>query len=597
MLLPRLPMRLPVSLLVLCAAISGCTSSSVSTQTDTVLIISNPTSAAVRLNGKAVGRTPTKITVDRVNNYELQVGKGGYTPESTIIKPSLRNGKAGMEFGFPESVQVTLTKIPGSDETAVPDGDLSEFRALVRKANNLESETPESLRADIKAVQEASKKLAEILAAREAASAAKLADISKAIAEAKAAKGNDAAAEARLTEAELALKAATAEAETNRADADATLHTLEARRAALEAKTDKEGIKKLESQMEVTKGDIAKSLAASEAKIADAQAALAKASASRPSDASANDRVAALEARYAEEVKAMKSLQENSAKVISDVSARADVLAGAAEKNSYQAEAEAAKGIAEIKKDLEAQKAAVVKAQKERDAAKVAAKKASDLAKKVSAEQLAQLNQQLQQTKVEADKAVAAATENAAADAAVKLKAAQENLAAMEKTLAETTAKAATSVEEAKSASERSINETKAASSKAMAEVLASAEKSNAELKAASEKALADAKAETEKLIAESKVAIEKAIADSEAKVTEANKAAEKAIADARNDAEAHVAEANKATAEAKAKVAKLAYSEFSARYALLESRLRSKSISDDQYKSQLSDLRKELGL
>ncbi len=579
-------MRLPVSLLVLCAAISGCTSSSVSSQTDTVLIISNPTSAAVRLNGKAVGRTPTKITVDRVNNYELQVGKGGYTPESTIIKPSLRNGKAGMEFGFPESVQVTLTKIPGSDETAVPDGDLSEFRTLVRKANNLESETPESLRADIKAVQEASKRLAEILAAREAASAAKLADISKAIAEAKAAKGNDAAAEARLTEAELALKVATAEAETNRADADATLHTLEARRAALEAKTDKEGIKKLESQMEVTKGDIAKSIAASEAKIADAQAALAKASASRPSDAGANDRLAALEARYAEEVKAMKSLQENSAKVISDVSARADVLAGAAEKNSYQAEAEAAKGVAELKKALEAQKAAVVKAQKERDAAKVAAKKASDLAKKASAEQLAQLNQQLQQTKVEADKAVneakteaakavAAATETAAADAAVKLKAAQENLAAMEKTLAETTAKAATSVEEAKSASERSIAETKAAS----------------------EKALADAKAETEKLIAESKAAIEKAIADSEAKVAEANKAAEKAIADARNDAEARVAEANKATAEAKAKAAKLAYSEFSARYALLESRLRSKSISDEQYKSQLSDLRKELGL
>ncbi|MEI6461225.1 MAG: PEGA domain-containing protein, partial [Verrucomicrobiota bacterium] len=96
-------MRLPVSLLILCAAISGCTSSSVSTQTDTVIITSNPTSAAVRLNGKAVGRTPTKITVDRVNNYELQVGKGGYTPESTIIKPTLRNGKVGMEFGFPES--------------------------------------------------------------------------------------------------------------------------------------------------------------------------------------------------------------------------------------------------------------------------------------------------------------------------------------------------------------------------------------------------------------------------------------------------------------------------------------------------------------
>jgi len=570
--LPRLSMRLPVSLLVLCAAISGCTTSSVSTQTDTVMITSNPTSAAVRLNGKAVGRTPTKITVDRVNNYELQVGKGGYTPESTIIKPSLRNGKAGMEFGFPESVQVTLTKIPGEDDIAVPDGDLSEFRALVRKANNLESETPESLRADIKAVQDASKKLAEILAAREAANAAKLADISKAIAEARAAKGTDAAAEARLTEAELALKVATAQAEANRADADATLQTLEARRAALEAKTDKEGIKKLETQMDVTKGDIAKSLAAAEAKIADAQASLAKAAAARPADAGANDRLAALEARYDEELKAMKAVQENSAKVINDINARAEVLAGAAEKNSYQAEAEAAKGLAEIKK-------------------------ASDRAKKASAEQLAQLNQELQQTKADAAKAVAIATETAAADSAGKLKTAQENLTALEKTLAETTAKAATSVDEAKNASERSIAETKDASSKAMAEVLASAEKSNTELKAASEKAVAEAKAETEKLIADSKATIEKSMADAEAKVVEANKAAEKAIADARNDAEALVAEANKATTEAKAKVAKLAYSEFSARYALLESRLRTKVITDEQYKSQLSDLRKELGL
>ena len=570
--LPRLSMRLPVSLLVLCAAISGCTSSSVSTQTDTVIITSNPTSAAVRLNGKAVGRTPTKITVDRVNNYELQVGKGGYTPESTIIKPSLRNGKAGMEFGFPESVQVTLTKIPGEDDIAVPDGDLSEFRALVRKANNLESETPESLRADIKAVQDASKKLAEILAAREAANAAKLADVSKAIAEARAAKGTDAAAEARLTEAELALKVATAQAEANRADADATLQTLEARRAALEAKTDKEGIKKLEAQMEVTKGDIAKSLSAAEAKIADAQATLAKAAATRPADAGANDRLAALEARYDEELKAMKAVQENSAKVINDISARAEVLAGAAEKNSSQAEAEAAKGLAEITK-------------------------ASDRAKKASAEQLAQLNQELQQTKADAAKAIAIAAETAAADSAGKLKTAQENLTALEKTLAETTAKAATSVDEAKNASERSIAETKEATSKAMAEVLASAEKSNTELKAASEKAVADAKAETEKLIADSKAAIEKAMAYSEAKVVEANKAAEKAIADARNDAEALVAEANKATTEAKAKVAKLAYSEFSARYALLESRLRTKVITDEQYKSQLSDLRKELGL
>jgi len=74
-------MRLPVSLLVLCAGITGCTTSIDPALLDTITVTSNPTSAAVRLNGVAVGRTPTTVTLDRNSNYELVVGKGGFSPE------------------------------------------------------------------------------------------------------------------------------------------------------------------------------------------------------------------------------------------------------------------------------------------------------------------------------------------------------------------------------------------------------------------------------------------------------------------------------------------------------------------------------------
>ncbi|MDP4591406.1 MAG: hypothetical protein NWS94_00625, partial [Opitutales bacterium] len=89
-----------------------------------------------------------------------------------------------------------------------------------------------------------------------------------------------------------------------------------------------------------------------------------------------------------------------------------------------------------------------------------------------------------------------------------------------------------------------------------------------------------------------------------EAKLAEANKAAaaakaqaNKAAAVARLDAEAKLAEANKAAAAAKAQAAALKYSEFSSRYALLESKRRAKAISEEDFKAALSGLRKELGL
>jgi hypothetical protein len=124
-----------------------------------------------------------------------------------------------------------------------------------------------------------------------------------------------------------------------------------------------------------------------------------------------------------------------------------------------------------------------------------------------------------------------------------------------------------------------------------------------------------DAKAEAAKALAEANKSAEAKLADADAKATdakaeaakalaEANKSAEKTLADERlaaeaklADANAKVTEANKVAAAAKAQADALKYSEFNARYALLESKRRAKLITEEEYKASLSDLRKELGL
>jgi hypothetical protein len=44
-------MRIPVSIIAFCAVITGCNSSTDSANVDSVVVSSNPTAAAVRLNG------------------------------------------------------------------------------------------------------------------------------------------------------------------------------------------------------------------------------------------------------------------------------------------------------------------------------------------------------------------------------------------------------------------------------------------------------------------------------------------------------------------------------------------------------------------
>jgi hypothetical protein len=306
-------MRIPVSLLALCAAITGCNSSVDSANVDYVVVSSNPTAAAIRLNGDAAGRTPATIKLDRTKNYELQVGKGGYLTEVSELKPRLITTSEGVEFGFPATVKVNLTKVPAAGEAGVPVADDPEFKRLAKKALG-EDAAKESLKADIAATKEAAAKIQASLAAREAASKARLAEIAKSVAAAKSAKGNDAAAKAQLAEAELALKQANAEAAAAKAQAEKNLKSVEARQAAL---------------------------AGSESKVAAAKANVTKA---KEAAVVSDDRLSQLEKSHAAEIKGLSESQASSAAAIKALNARADELARAANTSAAAAKAEAAKG-------------------------------------------------------------------------------------------------------------------------------------------------------------------------------------------------------------------------------------------------------------
>ena len=436
-------MRIHVSLLAFCVALAGCKSSVDSANIDSVVVSSNPTAAAVRINGEAVGRTPTTIKLDRTKNYELQVGKGGYLTETSELKPRLITTSEGIEFGFPAAVKVNLTKTPAAGEAGVPVADNPEFKKLSKKALGEDAAAKESLQSDIAATKEAATKIQAALAAREAATQARLAEISKSLADAKASKGKDESAKAKLAEAELALAQATADAEAARADAEKNLKTVEARRAAL---------------------------AGSETKVAQAKAGVVKA---KSAALTGDDRLGKLEQNYSSEMKALKDSQANAAIAIKALAARADELNRLATQDSKGKQSEDARKLAEANKSLEAQKAANAKA------------------------------------------------------------------------------------------------------NEALAKAKADAAKDSSD---AAEKAVAKANAEVEAM---------------QAKLAEANKAA----ADSRAQTEAKLAEANKAVAAEKAKAEALKYSEFSSRYALLESKRRAKAITEEDFKAALSGLRQELGL
>jgi colicin import membrane protein len=377
-------MRIHVSLLAFCVALAGCKSSVDSANIDTVVVSSNPTAAAVRVNGDAVGRTPTTIKLDRTKNYELQIGKGGYITETTDLKPRLITTSEGIEFGFPAAVKVNLTKVPAAGEAGVPAADNPEFK----KALGEEAAAKEELNSDLAATKEAAAKIQAALVAREAAAQARLAEIAKSIEAAKAAKGKDAAAKAKLAEAELALAQATADAEAARASAEKNMKTVEARRAAL---------------------------AAPEAKVSQAKAVVTQAKAAANSG---EDRLGKLEQNYAAEMKSLKASQDNASIAIKALTARADELARRSTSNVKEVTADSEKAIAKARLDLAAQKDAAAKAKQDADAKLAAANKAAEKA-------VADARLDAEAKLAEANKAAAAARLDAEAKLAEANKAAE----------------------------------------------------------------------------------------------------------------------------------------------------------------------------
>jgi len=367
-------MRIPVSLLVLCAAITGCTTDTDESLTQEVSITSIPPNAAVRINGQAVGRTPTTITLERNSNYDLAVGKGGYAPESAYLKPTLRTSRTGaMDYGFPEKINVTLSKLPGADDIVVPEGDEAEFKSLIQKANDTglaqrSGDSVADMKKDIEEVKASIEKIKTSIAARDAAYNAKIGAIAKVLADAKSPelKSNDVAAENKVLEAEAALRAALDNRNnTASSQANDTLAALQAKQASLEARIDAKTAEELAAKIEQNKAEIIKVMSESDAVVAKAIANLEKAKADREAASGGkpiNERVIAIEAELATQEEANKKANQQTnetLRILSERNERLIALNGGAD---VVTKAEAAKQLEEIQKALEDQKASAASA-------------------------------------------------------------------------------------------------------------------------------------------------------------------------------------------------------------------------------------------
>ena len=367
-------MRIPVSLLVLCAAITGCTTDTDESLTQEVSITSIPPNAAVRINGQAVGRTPTTITLERNSNYDLAVGKGGYAPESAYLKPTLRTTRTGaMDYGFPEKINVTLSKLPGADDTVVPEGDEAEFKSLVQKANDSgltqrSGDSVADMKKDIEEVKASIEKIKTGIASRDAAYNAKIGAIAKVLADAKSPelKSNDVAAENKVLEAEAALRAALDNRNnTASTQANDTLAALQAKQASLEARIDAKTAEELAAKIEQNKAEIIKVISESDAVVAKAIANLEKAKADREAASGGkpiNERVIAIEAELATQEEANKKANQQTIEVLRILSERNERLIALNGGADVVTKAEAAKQLEEIQKALEEQKSAAANA-------------------------------------------------------------------------------------------------------------------------------------------------------------------------------------------------------------------------------------------
>ena len=367
-------MRIPVSLLVLCAAITGCTTDTDSSITQEVTITSIPPNAAVRLNGKAVGRTPATITLERNSNYDLAVGKGGYAPESAYLKPTLRtSGTGAMDYGFPEKINVTLSKLPGADDTLIPEGDEAEFKSLILKANDVglaqrSGDSVADMKKDIEDVKASIEKIKAGIATRDIAYNTKIAEIAKVLADAKSPelKSADNAAENKVLEAEAALRTAL-DNRNNTASAQAkdTLAALQAKQASLESRIDAKTAEELAAKIEQNKAEIIKVISESDAVVAKAIINLEKAKADREAISGGkpiNERVIAIEAELATQQEGNKKAAQQTTETLRILSERNERLIALNGGADVLTKAEAAKQLEEIQKALEEQKATAANA-------------------------------------------------------------------------------------------------------------------------------------------------------------------------------------------------------------------------------------------
>ena len=360
-------MRISAPFLLLCAGIVGCSTSG-SNLSDTVTVTSNPTAAAVRLNGEAVGRTPTKVTLDRTKTYEMSVGKGGFVTETATIRPKAINTKKGVEFGFPETIQFTLAKVPGAGDATVPEQDSAEFRKLVKRANGDATDESSGIKADLTGLAESARRMqdpavqpktAEAKQNYEAALkalAARAAELEKQVDDSRGAAKAETAKE--LSQVQKALEEQKAAA----AKAREELAAAKAEAAAKVAAADKNSDAKAAAEAKAAKD--AAAAAEGKAKAAEAKLAAANkaaADARKKADAAAKAEADAKEAAVAADAKAAEAMKAAEAKVAEAAAAAAEAKT-AAEAKAAEAAKAAEQEVAKARQDADAAKAAATKA-------------------------------------------------------------------------------------------------------------------------------------------------------------------------------------------------------------------------------------------
>ncbi len=360
-------MRTSAPFLLLCAGIVGCSTSG-SNLSDTVTVTSNPTAAAVRVNGEAVGRTPTKVTLDRTKTYEMSVGKGGFVTETATIRPKAINTKKGVEFGFPETIQFTLAKVPGAGDATVPEQDSAEFRKLVKRANGDATDESSGIKADLAGVAESARRMqdpavqpktAEAKQNYEAALkalAARAAELEKQVDDSRGAAKAETAKE--LSQVQKALEEQKAAAAKAREELAAAKAEAAAKVAAAGKNSDAKAAAEAKAAKDAAAAAEGKAKAA-EAKLAAANKAAADAR--KKADAAAKAEADAKEAAVAADAKAAEAMKAAEAKVAEAAAAAAEATT-AAEAKAAEAAKAAEQEVAKARQDADAAKAAATKA-------------------------------------------------------------------------------------------------------------------------------------------------------------------------------------------------------------------------------------------